>query len=563
MKVPACPFGFKRLLRDVNILLISDLHYDIVNEADTGISGLAINDKLLQNIVEQGPEWEPDIVIVAGDLVNRNIEINYPHYYDLVQKLTSRFPNLRHTFFSTPGNHDVTRENKEDGLKDLAILNGAELPNVGEEKLGKKEKKEKRALMRTALAKISKLRFTGAVSDTVFHFEQIYFQRYLSKRTELQSSPAGNTILAPVELTFAMDRFETVYLKSVLGLTLVGHNSSFFCNIGDEDEDRNSLYLMKELVETIQRKINTNDPVISFMHHPFYILNDSEHIGPAKNVDKEDINNNFTKIIDHSDLILCGHVHGILHDPTFLLGKAYLLTNGTSFTTENYIRKFHPYTFGLVKVNKQLRKFSLKKFKYCTVGEDEVTTDGFYPDIHEKRPFYEFVYRGGEPTTIESEKVRILHYFSGLSEHQHADQLYHFFVWQLSLYHDTFRLPGTQDYAIELAQDTNAAKQLVFIEGPDGKKICIYLMDSPDYLEQIRKIIEKPQSSLNAPGIEIFFSVNQQFLVDDEGAPSAKRIEVLRGFYRSLVLLSKKDYVSINVLYHKTPDVDGTDRQIL
>lgn len=107
--IEKCPFPLERLQREVNILLISDLHYD-VNKSAMGNDGKEINKQLVKSLPAKDSEWAPDIVIVAGDLVNQNKEESYALYFDLIEALVTKYRNLRHAVFSTPGNHDVSRK---------------------------------------------------------------------------------------------------------------------------------------------------------------------------------------------------------------------------------------------------------------------------------------------------------------------------------------------------------------------------------------------------------------------------------------------------------------------
>ena len=591
--VARCPFDIKRLQREVNILLISDLHYDIIEEKEKGISGPVVNEQLVNSLDDRGQDWEPDIVIVAGDLVNLNKEGGYQHYFDLVKKLTAKFPNLRHAFFSTPGNHDVTRENQQAAVECVEKIMRVPFPKLGvvgesltndiekmrqvtqevlnlgktlvdedlkklvaimsktsaEIRQEKKQYKAKTEQMRKALYDLSKLELEPAVRDAIAAFEKLYFERYLSKQKELRTADVGNPVLAACDLTEAAAGIHTFYLKSVLGVIVVSHNSSFFCNIGNELDDRNYLFLIKGLVDAIRDKIPEDGPVISFMHHPFYFLNDTEHIGPIWESLESATNNNFTRIVEKTDILLSGHVHGMLHDPTYLHNKAHMVTNGTSFTTADYDGKYYPYTYALIKVNKQLRKFALKKFRYRRKGEKGVSVDGFQPDTADFLRYYDFLKRkAGESTTIETEKVRILDYFSGLPEYNTGQRIDEFYVYQLALYQDDFHLNGTKRKFIvtRAADDSAFAENELRIQADTGASVFIFQVDSP---AQISKILYDKLAQKTAGESVVYFSMDRKALKDDAG-PTVKKVEALRNYFHTLVLLSKKDHVSINMLYH-------------
>lgn len=551
-QITTCPFDLKRLQKEVNILLISDLHYDQKKETASGVSGMDINSALLKGITDMDDDWFPDIVVVAGDLVNTNQPEGYTSLKDLLTKLTTRFPNLRHTVFFAPGNHDVDRKKQKQIRKILKELSGECFPSCSERFKWESTIRKLRKKIGNLLYKISKIEVGDRERKLFSQYEKTYFPLYLSEQDVMRKKPDGFSLLASVEVTPVMEGIETTFLKSLLGVTVVSHNSSFFCNIGSDRDDRNFLFLIKSFVEKINDLIPSDGPVISFMHHPFYLLNDSEHIGPATHDSSGDKNNNFTKILDHSDLVLSGHVHGILHDPTFLLNRAYMITNGTSFTTDHYIDKFHPYTFGVIKVNKLLRKFALKKRRYRTTVEPGINWNGFQAENEEKFEFFTFANRLGiESTSLESERVRILHYFASLPGPADPQKEIRFLSYQLSLLNDSFRSDKSITCDVIEFRDTFVQTDAILFNLAHEKSVCVYKIEGIDNLvDAILNIIAKKKSEKIPKDCQVYFAVSRKALVDPKGVPYVKLIDALREDHNDLILLSKIDYVSINLLYY-------------
>lgn len=548
MEIPtkACHFSIKRLKREVNILLLSDLHYDVVKEKKTGKYGKLVNSELVAGTQQASDEWIPDIALVAGDLVNLNNDTGYENYADLVGKLTKAFPNLRHAFFTSPGNHDVTL--KSDAMKYLVELNDGEPLPIPDPNLESDKEKERLKNIRNVLYKISKLELNEKVLKSLSNFEKEYFKVYLGENKKLVTDP--DAILVDTQVTTAADGIETVYMKSLLGVTLVCHNSSFFCKVANAFDDRSFLFLIKGLVDAIQKKLPANKPVISFMHHPFYFLNDSEHIAPLFEKEQK---NNFTKIVEKSNLILAGHVHGSILEPSFLLNQAHMITNGTSFITDNYAGKQHPYTFAIIKVNKPLRKFSMKKFSYRTTAEEGIKKNGFYPDLAEKPVYYHFIEKKKpELTSLEAEKVRVLNYFYDLEEKKDKEQQYRYLVYQLADYREGFNLEEDEkDFlALDAEEDKTMEPGVVKLQSPGGDKVWIYLIDHKDYMNEIRKLLYDNPPAKNVPaGIDIYFSVKRECLQSGD-EPDTDNIDKLYRYFQSLVLQGKRKPVSIDLLYH-------------
>lgn len=539
MKVPIskCPFDLERLQREVNILLISDLHYDLRKERSKPLElrGKRINKELVLSIEGAGDDWEPDIVIVAGDLVNQNESSHYKNYFDLLGKLIRRFPNLKHCVFSTPGNHDVNRKQFLNVLPYLHSLYGNEVKNsyTGNQIVD-------------MLFSVSKKELTPDLQELLSNFENDYFSTYLQKRRELEEG--RRHLLYPQDIQFPVEDIKTVYFTEILGLTLVCHNSSFFCNLSQMNSDRNNLFLIRALVEKMNSTIPKSAPIITFMHHPFYFLHDTEHVAPTTANPAKGEFNNFIKIVDNTDIIAAGHVHGVLHDPTFLQNKAYMITNGTSFTTEDFDGKCYPYTYALIKINKQLRKFAMKKFCFQVKDGSKYTKNGYYCDAKEESNYYDFFERSDAGfTSVEMEKLRTLLHISNVKARQ-THLTYKLFVYQLGLYQDEFRFNKLKKFDITSKRLNASHVREVLIKAPAGKAACIYLIESEDYMEKLETIL-KDFSRTTPKNTVVYFSVKHSLLLE-KGKVSLLKIETLHQYFKSLVLLSKKEKISINLLYH-------------
>jgi 3',5'-cyclic AMP phosphodiesterase CpdA len=545
IKVEETPFDLERLQREVNILLISDLHYDIKKEQSKGdwVKGETVNKCLIDSLVEQPePGWEPDIVVVAGDLVNLNKVENYKLYFSFVDSLTKAFPNLKDAFFSTPGNHDVNRENAVSAFPYLYKFQKL-YPTV-EVTSSFTNNPVVDTIYTTVRQRIEEI---PELDKVLVAFEEEYFKTYLQKRKQLDD----DGILNPIKVDEIFSGIKTVYSRSLLGVTMVSLNSSFFCNLSQTGQDRNHLFLIRSIVDKVANhlKENGNGSIITFMHHPYYYLHESEHVAPVLLEDKDEPLNNFNKLVKRSDLILSGHMHGDLREPTFLQQNAYLVTNGTSYTTDNFEGKCYPYTYALLKINKQLGKFSMKKFRYEAICEDSLDKYA-YKCISEKTlPYYKFFQRAGGPNnSVETEKVRVLHYFKNIGDKRDPHSGWRFFIYQLRMY-----CPGLKNDSISVLFEEEQAphkpeiKQLRISYGEEVR-IIIYIMDGLTVVPDIREILDGGRGSFQK-GYLVFFSVKMELLFSGE-LPSVKIVENLRQTFQADVLIRKIEMVNINLLYH-------------
>lgn len=533
MKIPIgkCPFDIERLEREVNILFVSDLHYDHEKNTDKrNLEATDMNKKLVESIKAADYDWEPDIVIVGGDLVNRGEEKNYAFYFDLIKKLTDEYDNLRHTIYSTPGNHDVTRTDMTTMHPIIQKLHGpiAKKSHTVNYTVGMFHTLSKRNITNTPL--VGKFR----------KFEELYFKTYLEQRKKLEKEYN----ISPLKVSYPVAKIFTTYYTSVLGLNLVCHNSSFFCDMGQTGDDRNNLFIIRDLVDKVNVSIPKIGPVICFMHHPYHFLHESEYIAPLEAVKKPE-QNNFSRILETSDVVLSGHVHGELQDPTYQQHHAYVITNGTSYTTDKWKNKSYPFTYAILKVNKQGNWFGMKKFVYNRKAEE------FQLRAPEVSPHYHFNHRSNagltNDTSLEAEKLRVVKYFLEL-EKEDDERINTFFVYQLGLYDKQFKQEGKEVIEFEFEDIKSLGFPAVLIVTAGKPAAWIYKINKNPYAN-ITNILERIDRVDIPKKVIIYFSISRQALITD-GELHIQRIDALWADYRSLVLLSKKENISVNLLYH-------------
>ncbi len=527
----------KRLGKEVNILLISDLHYDLSKDDPSGREILAkvINEKLvssLKDVVQDG-DWKPDIVIIAGDLVNQGKASGYKHFFELLQKLIETFPLLKNAVFTTPGNHDINRENivsahqylyalKSKFPKNNNSFTGNEIVNtiytVSQYDLNHKEKKELR--------------------NYLINFEKEYFKTYLEKEEEL----VREHITEKIAKSYPFKGLKTVYTKQILGIDLVSVNSSFFCNFSNTQNDRNNLFFIRDFIDKTIKHIDTSrSPVVTFMHHPYYYMHESEYIYPY--IQESPASNNFNKLAEKSDLILSGHVHGELHEPSVIHQKVYSVTNGTTFTDDSVKDKCYPYTYALIKINKPLNKFKLRSYKYDS--DKKAFCFNNNKDI-----YYQFLTKGSlSKYSSELEKIKIIKYFSTIyggkkkiKKDSNAETA--LILAQLNIYNAPCSQPMSQ---VKLSSHNKSLNYLFFGTRVD-KNVIILKLESKndvdqifDFLNSIKYLPQKPK---------VFFSIKtSNFLSKDEDILELE-FDKFHTKLKSSILSSKYDCCQLDFLYY-------------
>jgi hypothetical protein len=301
--------------------------------------------------------------------------------------------------------------------------------------------------------------------------------------------------------------------------------------------------------------LKASGPVVTFMHHPYYFLHESEHIAPGVFGKKSDTNNNFSKLIKAADILLSGHVHGDLQDPTVLQQHAYAITNGTSYTTDSWNGKCYPYTYAMLKINKQLKSFAVQKYEYDGEKKDGAA---FVPTHDTHLTFYDFSFRKelGE-TSLETEKVRVLDHFAALHPGKGNQQRNDFFLYQMCLYDEaieqiyktTARVKGNNRQAIEFTTSRNKRLPDKLTVKINGQKIAVILLfDGPDPSKDIISFFKSGKWT-EITEDKVFLSVRRQSLLKNNN-PVMTQIDKLRTYFRTYALAVKRRGMCIDLLYH-------------
>lgn len=362
---------FNSLCTETNVLLISDLHYNTNRGAECD----KVNNKLVKKLcdfVSKNKNWKPHILCVCGDIIHQGKIENYKYFKELLAQLRINFPFLKYFTFTTPGNHDVDRQNI------VSVFNFLYTLVYNEPKYSGKNSFTNNSVIDNiyTVSTLSKTKFNQMkLFDALQKFESQYFKTFIEKKLEIEHSPNCKLTGNSKGKKFTL---ETVYLTEALGIDLVSVNSSFFANFSSPMNDRNNLFLIGAIIDKLKcnlrkvqrtRNYSRKFPVVTLMHHPYYYLHESEHIYATNN--SSDLSNNFRKCADFSSLILCGHTHGELLNPSNFAQKTFVINNGSSCV----LGDDQTNTFALLKLNRVNGYFLFKSFTFKNNSREKSTAN--------------------------------------------------------------------------------------------------------------------------------------------------------------------------------------------
>ncbi len=315
----------------INILHLSDLHYG-VQDADGGSKDLANLHKraidgliaTLRTIPEKHPDWKPDIIAITGDIGWAAKENDYVQASEFVKNLLEMFNLTPEDVVICPGNHDVDLELNE---------------------------------------------FRVSIQS------QAHSEKHLSvKKIKHRVEPFENFAkfcenLGLPPLKNSVDGDEIVHYlygcRDIRGIRFAVFNTAW--NVHQKEEDqKESLWIGALLTNDViqQPKNPANDLFVSLFHHPLKYLEDSEcrSYGQELVVSQD--------ILEFSDVILNGHVHGDIRPATFEENKAHIFISSTAFDKESA-----PKGCQIIRIDRSRRCYSTKVIHYYNYRRKWVIDD--------------------------------------------------------------------------------------------------------------------------------------------------------------------------------------------
>lgn len=308
-------------MSSINILHLSDLHYgvqdagggskDLANLHKRAIDGLI---DTLRTIPEEHPDWKPDIIAITGDIAWAAKESDYDQAAEFIKELLTIFDLAPEYVILCPGNHDVDLE-----------LNKFKVPIQSQE-----DSEEHLSV------------------DAIKHRVEP-FKNFVKFSKDLGIPPLQNSVDDDNIIHYLYG------CRDIRGIRFAVFNTAWNVRKKKKQDQKESLWIGALLTNDViqQPKDPSNDLFVSLFHHPFRYLDDSECRSYDQNlVVSQDI-------LEFSDVILNGHVHGDICAATFMENKAHTFISSTAFDKDST-----PKGCQIIRIDRSRRCYSTKVIRY-------------------------------------------------------------------------------------------------------------------------------------------------------------------------------------------------------
>lgn len=356
---------------EVNVFHLSDLQFGITAESSKKNIGAiqkrekALEEKLLYHLQNEIPkDWIPDIIVISGDLAWSATESDYRKFGNWLKRLLNVLHIPIQNVILCTGNHDINFLAAED--------NSDKREKLTDEEFRSKVKTE--LIPEAAEGKIYE-KFSEFISFCKGRID-----------SEIVIEPLMNLLVKK-----GVDKSESQYIygyRDILGLRFNVLNTSWYCGENKMKKssipDKNKLWIGKEFVDDLILNLENNDKYsVTVFHHPFDWINPKE--GDDNAVVKK-------KLLKFSDIILCGHVHTKVGEPTFEHNRAQIFQSGALWEDDDYT-----YESRIIKINKRTGLIRQLTIEYDTEEEEwkhnirkGPNTDYTYPINITKHPEGQF-----------------------------------------------------------------------------------------------------------------------------------------------------------------------------
>lgn len=324
--------------REVGLLVISDIHYieKNANDIDKVFSSFL---EALSLFLKDNREWVPDCVALVGDLAQSAKEEEYNGVGRLIDKMKETIGRELY-ILPVPGNHDkkVLKENTSE-----------------DQKRAKQFLEENSKELEVATKKESNIEFLKDYFQFYSKFAGSCYQTDKGKGTVWKSIPR-------FQAEPPYDRIQGYFIIEPLHLCVMALNTEWAFVRNEDKELALPLTVGEAFVEQMDKEVrllkNKGYTVITMMHRSPYRLRWKDLWG---NLDKR---SPVERIIDLSDLIICGHEHnGTEHAPDLLMNVTQLFQNGSSFSNLTVDARY-PYIASLMRINPDKRLIHQAQFHY-------------------------------------------------------------------------------------------------------------------------------------------------------------------------------------------------------
>lgn len=310
----------------VNILHLSDLQFGITSKASkkdvVAIQSreIVLDEKLPKYLQNEIPkEWMPDIIVISGDLAWSAAKSDYQKFGKWLKKLLNMLDVPMQNVILCTGNHDINSFAAEANSQRREKLSNEELSNKANEEL---------------------------IPDSP---EGEIYERFSEFISFCKGEIVPGVAIEPlmnILVKKELDKSESRYLygyRDLMGLRFNVLNTSWYCGDNKKNKssisDKNYLWIGEQFVEDLTQSLEKNDKYsVTVFHHPF------DWINPKEGDDNANVK---TTLLTYSDIILCGHVHTKVGEPTFEHNRAQIFQSGALWDDRKYA-----YESRIIRINK-------------------------------------------------------------------------------------------------------------------------------------------------------------------------------------------------------------------
>lgn len=341
------------------LLNISDIHYSATNKNVKEVFNNFI--ETVRLFISEHKEFTPNALVIVGDIASRGERDEYNGVKELIQKLTNTIkPGME--ILVVPGNHDkntTTQPKSTQHQEDANIMMDAF---------------KRCAAIDKRISEAEKIRLLQPIE--LYH--QLYFQPY----SEFVHDHNKNLIPPFLQTT---DHYNITGIRLVeqLKVCVVLLNTEWY--YFPKENVMRKLTVGESIVQKLEAMAEMYKEegyfVITLMHRSPYYLEWKEIF------DEELKKSAFDRIVNMSDLIICGHEHNRqLKRPDFLLNKTQLFQNGSIYVnpqTHEGKDRYH-YSASLLRIDPSKRLVSSLRFNLNT-DQDNFTWR--MPNLNEMETF--------------------------------------------------------------------------------------------------------------------------------------------------------------------------------
>lgn len=341
------------------ILNLSDLHYCAKNH-DLFEKVFKAFLEALTGLLKNNPDWFPDCLTLIGDIANKGQTEEYTQVKNYIDQIFDTIGKELY-ILPVPGNHDKTFPPGKENFK-------ADLESA------KKFLENYNLYLTLRSDEEIKIRKCKAVIDEYLH---TYFAPY--------SEFIGNLNLGIDPLiSLESDYYNFVGVQKIdqLKLCVVLLNTEWY--YVPKDSGNQYLSVGDNIVEHIEKYCeiyrDKGYTVITLMHRSPYNLAWNDIYGSLEK------RSTFDRIVDMSDLIICGHQHNkSLRNPDMVYNKTQLFQNGTTYLNKSIDGRY-PYSVSLLKI--EPRKRLIHSLQFCLNANENDEFIWNKPDIDHIRTFW-------------------------------------------------------------------------------------------------------------------------------------------------------------------------------